>query len=238
MRPVILDLFCGAGGASAGYHKAGFSVVGVDVAPQPNYPPGCGFVQADALEYLDSYIQADAVGMWGRAFYSAIHASPPCHDFSTSTGTDRKARGAKGTAWLLAATREALQASGLPYVIENVEGARRHMVDPVRLCGSSFGMDIRRHRYFETNWPLTAPPCDHGWQTPRFQSLASKNRKEGRLASVVGVHGHLQYAGEGPIRQQAMGIDWMTNDELCESIPPRYTEHIGRQLLAYLEGAA
>jgi DNA (cytosine-5)-methyltransferase 1 len=167
----------------------------------------------------------------------AIHASPPCHDYSTSTGTDRKARGAKGTAHLLPATREALIGTGLPYVIENVEGARKHMVDPVRLCGSSFGMDIRRHRYFETNWPLTAPPCDHGWQTPRFRSLYWKNRQAGTLASVVGVHGHLQYPGEFETRCKAMEIDWMTNDELNQAVPPRFTRLIGEQLIDYLEGA-
>jgi len=228
-RPVLLDLFCGAGGAARGYADAGFTVVGFAIEEQPNYPY-C-FYQGDALTIARKVRQE-------MPWVVAVHASPPCHDYSTSTGTDRKARGDKGTAWMLPAVRERLERLGLPYVIENVQGARKHMIDPVRLCGSSFGMDIRRHRYFETNWPLTAPPCDHAWQTPRFRSLMWKNRQAGVLASVVGVHGHLQYPGEWEIRQRAMGIDWMTNDELCESIPPTFTEHIGNQLMAHLKGTA
>jgi DNA (cytosine-5)-methyltransferase 1 len=231
---VIYDLFSGAGGAAAGYADAGFTVIGFDLAPQPNYP--FEFYQVDFLDVLhqlDSYGRA-----WELPEPSAVHSSPPCHDYSTSTGTDRRARGEKGTAWMLPEVRERLGGLGLPYVIENVEGARKHMIDPVRLCGSSFGMDIRRHRYFEANWPLTAPPCDHAWQTPRFRSLMWKNRQAGKLASVVGVHGHLQYPGEWEIRQRAMGIDWMTNDELCESIPPTFTKHIGDQLMAHLRGTA
>lgn len=212
---MLLDLFCGAGGAAMGYHRAGFDVIGVDIDPQPNYP--FEFVQADVLEGLDGLTQADA-----------IHASPPCHAYSTASGNAKKA----GTTYadLIPQTRELLEASGLPYVIENVVGSP--LVDPVQLCGSSFGLDVRRHRLFETNWHLTAPPCDHAWQTPRFRSLDSRMVKKGRLASVVGVHGNCNYAGEGELRKKAMDIHWMTQPELAQAIPPAFTEHIGRQLIA------
>ena len=213
----LLDLFCCAGGAAKGYADAGFEVVGVDVDPQPNYP--YDFKQDDAL----------AVLAWGDlSEFDAIHASPPCQGYSTQTADKSKHER------LIDTVRDLLIATGLPYVIENVEGAAKELRDPVRLCGSSFGMDIRRHRYFETNWPLVAPPCNHAWQTPRFRSLDIKSVRAGRLASVVGVHGHLNYSGEREIRQRAMGIDWMTDHELAESIPPKYTRFIGDQLTACL----
>ena len=211
-RPRLLDLFCNAGGATRGYQQAGFHVVGVDIDPQPDY---CGdeFHQADALTFpLDGF--------------DAIHASPPCQGYSTQTADRTKHQR------LIGPVRERLRAAGVPYVIENVEGARRELVNPVRLCGSSFGLNVRRHRYFESNLCLMVPPCDHAWQTPRFRSLDISMVRAGRLACVVGVHGHINYPGEFPLRCAAMGIDWMTNDELVEAIPPAYTEHIGRQLLA------
>lgn len=223
-RPRLLDLFCGAGGAAVGYDRAGFDVVGVDVVAQPNYP--FEFWQADAMHVLASW---DVGGT-----FDAVHASPPCHDHSNVTGRNRRANGHKGTGWMLAATVERLSVMRLPWVVENVEtadmpaGAHR-----VRLCGSSFGLDVRRHRWFASNVALLVPPCDHAWQTPRFRSLDSR-RPPGALASVVGVHGHLNYPGEKELRERAMGIDWMTTTELAQAIPPAYTEYIGRQLLAHL----
>lgn len=212
----LLDLFCCAGGAAKGYADAGFEIIGVDRDPQPNYP--YEFIQGDALE----------IGAILIFEVDAVHASPPCQAYSTQT--QDKSRHER----LIEPTRELLVASGLPYVIENVEGARKELVDPVRLCGSSFGLNVRRHRYFETNWPLKGKPCHHAWQTPRFRSLAIAQHRAGRKASVVGVHGHLNYPGEFEIRQKAMGIDWMTNDELVESIPPAYTRYIGRQLVRWM----
>lgn len=214
MKPRLLDLFCGAGGCSVGYARAGFDVVGVDLNPQPNYP--YEFHQADAMTYpLDGF--------------DAIHASPPCQAHS-SIGQQMSKR--YGTVYpdLVAPTRELLQATGLPYVIENVPGAP--LIEPAMLCGSSVGLDVRRHRLFETNWPLMVPPCAHGWQTRRFRSL-DQRRAEG-LASVVGVHGHLNYAGERELREKAMEIDWMTTPELAQAIPPAYTELIGHQLMAHM----
>ena len=216
-RPRLLDVYSCAGGASMGYHRAGFDVVGVDIDPQPNYP--FEFIQGDALGIL---ADLDFVKS-----FDAVHASPPCQAKSTVTPKHSRSSYAE----LIAPTRDLLIATGLPYVIENVQGAVKDLRNPVRLCGSSFLLDVRRHRFFETNWNLEAPPCAHGWQTPRFQSLDNKSRKAGRLASVVGVHGHLNYAGEGPIREAAMGIDWMTVHELAESLPPAYTEWIGQQLI-------
>lgn len=223
MRPRLLDLFCGAGGAGMGYARSGFEVVGVDIEPQPHYP--FEFHQADAMTYpLDGF--------------DAVHASPPCHDHSTVTGRNRKADGYKGTAWMLDGTVARLLPLSVPWVVENVEGAT---MPPsaywFRLCGSAFGLDVRRHRRFASNVSVLAPPCAHQLQPPRFRSLDSR-RKPGSLATVVGVHGHLNYPGEFALRCAAMGIDWMTNDELSQAIPPAYTEWIGEQLLASLKAAA
>jgi DNA (cytosine-5)-methyltransferase 1 len=209
----LLDLFCGAGGAAMGYHRAGFEVVGVDLVPQPNYP--FAFVQADALTYpLEGF--------------DAIHASPPCQAHSTVSGRHR-ARYVDA----IAATRARLEAAGVPYVIENVVGAP--LRSPTRICGSSLGLDVRRHRLFETNWALWVPPCAHGAQAARFRSLDST---QASLASVVGVHGHINYAGERELRERAMEIDWMTPRELAQAIPPAYTELIGYQLAAELRRRA
>jgi len=222
-RPLLLDLFSGAGGAARGYHDAGFDVVGVDINPQPRYP--YEFHQGDAMT-------------WPLDGFDAIHASPPCHDHSTVTGRNRKAKGPKGTGWMLDATVRRLAESGLPFVIENVETADfPASVFRVRLCGSSFGLDVRRHRWFASNVAMLEPPCAHHLQTPRFRSLDSRSLTG--LASVIGVHGHLNYAGERELRAQAMGIDWMSDQELTQAIPPLYTRFIGEHVLAHLEvGAA
>ena len=205
----LLDLFCGAGGAAMGYHRAGFTVVGVDIAPQPRFP--FEFHQADALEFpLEGF--------------DAIHASPPCQRYSTLTARWARQHTHRD---LIAPVRERLRRALVPFVIENVEGARR-LMRAVPLCGSSFGLDVRRHRYFETNWLLLVPPCAHHTQAPRFRSLDMRQKS---LASVISVHGHVNYAGEAELRKRAMGIDWMTQRELSEAIPPAYTEFIGRHLL-------
>lgn len=234
MNPRILDLFCGAGGTAEGYRRAGFQVVGVDIADQPNYP--FRFWQGDALGALDLLLNGELLdaspdGYWLEHF-DAIHASPPCPRYSTVTPIHARGRHPD----LIAETRRLLQATGLPYVIENVVNAP--LVDPVRLCGSSFGLDVRRHRLFETNVPLTAPPCKHGWQTPRFQSLDGRQVAKGQLASVVGVHGNCNYAGEFELRCKAMGIDWMTNAELTQAIPPAYTTHVGSYLWSEVQRRA
>jgi DNA (cytosine-5)-methyltransferase 1 len=208
----ILDLFCGAGGAAMGYARAGFEVVGVDIKPQPNYP--FEFHQANAFAFFDASESLP---------FDAFHASPPCQAF---TAYRRKGHGVGGGyPDLVDAVRARFDDLGLPYVIENVPGAP--LENPIQLCGSSFGLDVRRHRLFESNVPLMAPPCAHGWQTPRFPQAT--NRTNLRRTVEVGV-----WRIPLEVQQQAMGIDWMTREELSEAIPPAYTEHIGAQLMAHL----
>lgn len=225
----IIDWFCGAGLASDGYHAAfpDADIVGIDIVPQPNYP--YTFVQADVTQF-------DGDDLLDFTF---AHASPPCHDHSPATGKDRLTRGPKGTGWMLEWVTELLQSTGMAYVVENVENARMPPAPyRYRLCGSTFGLDVRRHRKFITNVDLgPQPACQHGRQTPRFQSLRNNLRKAGQLSPVVGVHGHLQYPGEWPIRCAAMGVpvDRCTNDELCQAIPPAYTEWIGHRLTHHIE---
>lgn len=224
-RRRLLDLYCCAGGAAKGYHDAGFEVVGVDIEDQPNFP--YEFVQGSAFAALCK------PSFWMQ--FDVIHASPPCQGYSTVTPKGSRSAYAK----VIGPLREVLVATGKLYVIENVIAARPEMREPIMLCGSSFLLDVRRHRLFESNVPLTAPPCDHSWQTPRFQSLDGRMKRAGRLASVVGVHGHCNYAGEKEIRERAMGnVHWMTSDELAESVPPAYTEWLGTQLLDHLQVAA
>jgi DNA (cytosine-5)-methyltransferase 1 len=213
-----------------GYARAGFEVVGVDVVDQPRYP--FEFIRGDALD-------AELDG------FDAIHASPPCQAFSTVAKQARlRYPGRFEHPDLVDATRSRLEGAGVPWVMENVQGAPFRTW--FRLCGSSFGLDLRRHRIFETGGgfdPLLVPPCAHSWQTPRFKTLDKRRTAlvstvpvhgQGNhllLASVVGVHGHLNYTGEQELRERAMGIDWMNTHELVESIPPAYTEWIGTRLL-------
>jgi DNA (cytosine-5)-methyltransferase 1 len=200
-----------------GYHRAGFDVLGVDLNPQPRYP--FHFRQMDALQALQAIIDR------GPRRIGAIHASPPCQSF---TAYRRKGHGVgDGYADLIAETRQLLQQTGLAYVIENVPGAP--LQDPIQLCGSSFGLDVRRHRLFETDPAgLESVPCNHSWQTPRFPA-ATNRAPMSRCTVEIGV-----WRIPLQTQQNAMGIDWMTLSELSEAIPPAYTEHIGRQLMEHL----
>jgi DNA (cytosine-5)-methyltransferase 1 len=201
-KPRLLDLFCGAGGAAMGYHRAGFEVVGVDIAAQKHYP--FEFHQGDAMT-------------WPLEGYDTIHASPPRQAFTAA----RVIHGRQHPD-LLTPTRKRLQDWGGPWVIENVPGAP--MRPDVVLCGSMFRpLRIRRHRWFESNMVelfALRPPCQH----------------DPSDVSVFGHGGHV-YHGVADWRD-AMGIPWMTRDELAQAIPPAYTEFIGAQLLAALESAA
>ena len=219
-RPVLYDLFCGAGGAAVGYHRGGFEVIGVDNKPQKNYP--FEFVQMDALEFLQEIIDG------GRPVPDAIHASPPCQAWSNlNKGTNGNADTKPD---LLHPVRLLLEELGVPFVIENVPGAPLN--SPLLLCGSMFDsfLQVRRHRLFESSTPLTDPdwPCRHSLYGPRFPV-----RQHGKLhyTSVVWNYGHPHRKGEGELRTAAMGIDWMTTQELTQAIPPAYTEFIGEQLI-------
>lgn len=215
-RPLCLDLFCGAGGASMGLHRAGFDVVGVDIKPQPRYP--FTFIQGDALN--------PPVKLY---MFDLIWASPPCQAHSTVAKQQRARRpGRYKHDDVVAQCRTLLEWSGLPWIMENVKGAP--LKNPVQLCGSSFGLDVHRHRLFElSGFFVLQPPCVHHIQAPRFRSL--DKRRAGKLARVVGVHGHLNYAGERELRQKAMGIDWMDDYGLTQAIPPAYSEYLGRAAL-------
>lgn len=240
MRPRLLDLFCGAGGAAMGYHRAGFDVVGVDNRPQPNYP--FPFVQADAL---DPVTWRGRVGIAsGSSLFDAIHASPPCQAYSVL----RRANPDAVYADLIEPTRELLELTGLPWVIENVPGAPLNY--SIELCGSSFGLgaesgdgvkalrmfrQLRRHRLFETSFPILQPQCQHqgeaigvygGGPTGRytFDNGAKKDRY-GRRGG---------YQGTIAEKREAMGIDWMSAAEINQAIPPAYTEFIGAQLMAHI----
>jgi DNA (cytosine-5)-methyltransferase 1 len=130
---------------------------------------------------------------------------------------------------LVPATRERLIGSGLPYVIENVVGAP--LIDPIMLCGSSFGLDVRRHRVFETNFPVMAMPCAHGQQEPRFDVYEHGKWRKSATVPVYGAGGR-KAVEHWPA---AMGIDWMNRKELAQAIPPAYTEFIGHQLTQHIE---
>lgn len=209
----LLDLFCGAGGAAKGYADAGFEVIGVDIKAQQSYP--YEFIKMDALR---------ALILLDMTYFDAIHASPPCQAHSTMRFRNEDV---PQTGEFLAMTRNLIKTHPvrLPYVIENVPGAP--MERTTLLCGSMFGLDVRRHRLFETNFKLAQPECDHAWQVPRFKNPDPRGKP---LVGVVNVHGSPSYAGEVELRRQAMGIDWMTNRELTQAVPPAYTRYVGERL--------
>ncbi len=210
----LLDLYCCAGGAGMGYHRAGFDVVGVDIEPHANNPHE--FHQGDALDYLAEH---------GHEF-DAIHASPPCQAYTPLGALHPH----KKYPDLVAATRAALEGLGKPYVIENVMAAPLDKSRSIVLCGGMFGLRTYRHRRFESNVFLMPP------HHPRHViKTATKQRREmweqGWHVSITGDVG--TYLGP-----EAMGIDWMSGDELSQAIPPAYTEHIGAQLMAHIQEVA
>ncbi|MBA3565228.1 MAG: DNA cytosine methyltransferase [Actinobacteria bacterium] len=221
MKPRLLDLFCGAGGAAMGYHRAGFEVVGVDIKAQPRYP--FEFHQADALATLtaDIGISRD---------FDAIHASPPCQAYLVANNI----HGRTDHPDLIAETRELLQETGLPYVIENVPGAP--LENAVTICGLSVGVNVKRHRLFEANFPIMVPPCgDHSgdWLLVFGHTVLERSKQIDRNTPSGGPRFRRKHVGTDRGRE-AMGIDWMNRDELSEAIPPPYTELIGYQLLQHI----
>lgn len=216
----LLDLFCGAGGAAMGYHFAGFEVVGVDIAPQPNYP--FEFHQADALTY-------------SLAGYDVIHASPPCQAYSNMAKLTKR-----DYPRLIEPIRERLEASGAVYVIENVEGAP--LIDPVLMCGVERDLRydryvLRRHRLFESNSPnLWSPGCAcHPGDGTTMAVYGGGNTTKPRTSKTSGGR---PYKGTADERRFIMRTPWMTMAEVNEAIPPAYTEYLGRQIAAYLKEVA
>lgn len=218
--PWLLDLFCCGGGGAVGYRQAGFRVVGVDIKRQPHYP--FEFHQGDALAFL-----ADQTFM---ERFEAVHASPPCQAHTRAALLAEHQGKTRSTIDLVEPTRRLLRRTGLPYAMENVEGAPLH---GVTLCGSSFGLKVRRHRIFESNVYIPALKCDH--------------KGQGKPVGIYGVMGDtvqgLDKKGSGKWviggstakdieqAQEAMGIDWLPWQQLKEAIPPVYTAHVGASLM-------
>lgn len=212
MRPKLLDLFSGAGGCAVGYHRAGFVVTGIDIEPMPRYP--FGFIQAEALEYLAGHAHE----------FDAIHASPPCQGYSKAL----RHLSNGGTPKLIEECRELLEASGRPWVIENVEGAPLETASTLfgshgaLLCGTQFGLRIWRHRLFETSFPIRPPRgCDHSRAPLNPHRRESRERMRDEFGKVD---------LEKVWRKEA-GVEWMDKQTGRQAIPPVYTEFIGKQLL-------
>lgn len=208
-RPRLLDLFCGAGGAGAGYYRAGFDVVGVDVKFQKHFP--FEFHQGDAL-------------MWPLAGFEVIHCSPPCQRW-TKFQTSQPQRQNMHLD-LITPMRMRLREFNTPYVIENVPGAP--LVDPIQICGTAFNLGVprgqlQRHRHFESNVPLSGTRCSH--KGPSV--MVAGHGKDGYRGNGLN-------AAETRL---AMGIDWMNRNEMAEAIPPAYTEFIGEQIMRLVRPA-
>lgn len=241
-RPRLLDLFAGAGGAAMGYHRAGFDVVGVDINPQPRYP--FEFKQMDAMDTLRGASQmVTNFGTSGLDF-DAIHASPPCQAYSVTRHSHGKTHPE-----LVEPVRELLQEIGLPWVMENVPGAP--MTNYVELCGASFELEatdddgaplvLRRHRLFETSFMVwSPPPCEcaryrnAGVMVGGVYGAGPSNRSKSPWKGSDRRRGG--YTPKQHVRAELMGIEWMTQAELSQAIPPAYTEWVGRQLLGVLDG--
>jgi DNA (cytosine-5)-methyltransferase 1 len=226
-RPRLLDLYCCEGGAGSGYHRAGFEVVGVDITPRfaKRYP--FEFHAADAIEFVKAH---------GHEF-DAIHASPPCQHASAGTRAQDRSKYPA----LIEPTRDALIASGKPYVIENVKGAALH--SPVTLCGSMFNLGtenedgvplrLERHRLFESNTFIWQPQCSHDLSVQVAGAYGAGPNTLDKARKRRG-----GYVPNKPIVAKLLGVDWMTLHGLFQCIPPAYTEYIGRQLLERLQAAA
>jgi len=191
-----------------GLHRAGFEVTGVDRKRVDSYP--FDFVHADALSFSP----------WFLRQFDLVWASPPCQAF---TAYKRRRDHVRPALNLIPQTRELLRLAGVPHILENVPGAP--LVDPVVLCGSMFGLDVRRHRLFECSFEVAPPVCRHDLQLPRFPQAT--NRKNLRRTVEVGV-----WRIPLDVQQRAMGIDWMEREDLSQAIPPAYAEFLAREFLA------
>lgn len=203
--------FAKPGGAGMGYKLAGFTVIGIDIEPQPNYP--FEFVCGDALDYIK---------MHGHKFH-LIHTSPPCQGYSAT-----KTLTTKDYPKLIKPLRKILLDVGVPYVIENVRGAP--LINPTLLCGAMFGLGTYRHRLFETSFPLPLiMHPGHGAKQDKLSGPSCERKQE--MVVVVGKPG---YKGASKRYREAMEINWMTDAEITEAIPPAYTEWIGNQFIRHI----
>ncbi|MFC9339636.1 DNA methylase [Streptomyces sp. NPDC057020] len=220
-RPLLLDLFCCAGGAGTGYRRAGFDVVGVDIRPRPNYP--FTFVQADALEYLAALIASGEIER-----FAFVHSSPPCQDKCNLTVGTNRSKGWGGThVDLVAPTRTLLEASGLPYVIEQPNGQAEIRKD-VWLCGEMFSLGVLRHRNFELGRWTAAQPT-HPKHRGRVRGWRHGEYHDGPYVAPYGKGGGKPSV---PELQTAMGITWTeVHEELTEAIPPAFSQWIGAAFL-------
>lgn len=215
-KPLALDLFCGAGGVSMGLYRAGFDVVGVDIQRQPHYP--FPFVRGDALK--PPFRLSD---------FDLIWASPPCQAYTMMQGLNTRAK-KKDHPKLIEPTRAMLQASGVPYIIENVVGAP--LIDPILLCGSMFGLRVRRHRLFECSFFALRLACRHTFNVAPIAVYGDHPQQPGDKTYRVN---RARTLAEG---QEAMGIDWMPWKPLTQAIPPAFSEHLGRWALRHMERMA
>jgi DNA (cytosine-5)-methyltransferase 1 len=221
MQLRALDLFCGAGGASMGLHRAGFDVTGVDIKPQPRYP--FTFVQADAMEYpLDGF--------------DFIWASPPCQAHTSL----KVMHNARIHADMIPATRAMLQASGIPYVMENVVGAP--IDDTFYLCGTMFNLgvdvydgwrELRRHRVFEASFIVLVTECVHKGPTIGFYGDHARDRRRKPGVRDRGVD--FPDKDKLQLGRDAMDMPWADWRGISQAIPPAYSEFIGKQAIQYLE---
>lgn len=227
VRPKLVDVCCCGGGAAVGYHQAGFCVTGVDIDPQPRFP--FRFVQADAVAYLEHHAHE----------YAAAAGSPPCQHWSPLNAYNHKTY-----PQLIAPVRDRFTAAGLPYVIENVEAARPELIDPIMLCGPTFGLNVYRHRLFETNVPVDQP--EH---LPHVELCARNGYLPTAARPFMSIHGGRHSRAWQSAACAAMGLphlDVATNGadtktairEICEAIPPAMTRYVGAALFAHLSAAA
>jgi DNA (cytosine-5)-methyltransferase 1 len=206
-RPRMLDGFCGAGGISVGYERAGFDVTGIDKHVQPRYP-GLSILQADMLDVLRDVAYL-------RTFH-VVHCSAPCQPYSR-----RMRHLSAPVPALLQEVRRLLIASGVPWILENVVGAEPYMPGHVSLCGTGLGLRVRRERLFEASVPLVGAPCDHS------RPALNPHSQQGRDA----IYREFGRQDPEPLWLEHMGLGWMSRYEGREAVPPVFSEHVGRQVM-------